>query len=139
MSILTDLQAALAPVTQQLADQLGVLVDLSTRTLTRAADGEQTETWVVDPTGVDLPAFFVPLSADAAQKAFGVQSRAKAMLRLSTFNGVLPNVEYRDAFRVQAGPFTGTTWLAEAKGQPDSLGVFVVVPLVDTPAGAVIP
>lgn len=143
-SILAGLGAALGPILGDVAGGFGTEVTVYRPTQSSTTGGATKRTYSTpDPAWTGARAFFRPGDDDNARNAseviakpFGLRSVDRGLLVfVQDASGQLPVIAVGDGLKTLAGPFAGFTWIAEAPGVPDVMGVTLSVSVTSAPAG----
>lgn len=144
MSLLSDLAASLAPTVATLAGGFGATVRVYRPTVTTNAEGRDVRTYVLNDTTIGDHACFLlgasyaeQVAAASVARPNGVVQAAAASINMPRLpgTGVLPVINAFDGIKIMDGAYAGWTFLADADGVPDLVGLFTQVKLVSAPAG----
>jgi hypothetical protein len=139
-SLTNALQGALSPL---IAD-LGCRIAIYRPTVVKGSDKGVSRTYAFDPAWTSLDVVFAPGTgesgagaSESVAKPFGVRSSAKATITILRTASGHPSVAAFDGIKILDGPYAGYTWLAEADGVVDLIGLSQSVAVIAAPSGAI--
>ncbi|MGV3710319.1 MAG: hypothetical protein ACO1Q7_15915 [Gemmatimonas sp.] len=114
MNLGQALAAALAPVLSgSVFAQFGCNITVLRKTSTRGSGNKAVHTYAPDPAYTNVSASIMDPESATRAKLWGLLDTSTAMLVIP---GVVP-IEQLDGIRVENGPNTGRTYVADAKGE----------------------
>lgn len=137
MSIIDDLRAALPGVVDFAAAEFGDIITVYRLVQASRGDNSVTPAFTIESTLVNIKATLITPEKAAKQNLFGFTGTCSMFVLIPSLANGVPVIRNGDGIKVTGGPYTGKTFVAEADGALDTIGLELGVSLINAPTKAV--